>query len=133
MFHEFQMDEDEDEPPFNFRSMLRKTDKRASLKKHRAPMTPEHSRHGTPVFNSNQLQLPTNKSARPKSNMNDRSGYDDNFNFNAESTNPSRRPSSSSEISERRDDDGNHNIDMGEYVQEEIAPGVILEGYEFNI
>ncbi|XP_059618004.1 neither inactivation nor afterpotential protein C [Phlebotomus argentipes] len=128
------MEEEEDKPPFNFQGMLRKTVyNRASMKrstegKMSLPQEEYHQTNGS-VSPTNNVVFESRVLSRPKSSQ---GILDDNLN-------DSLSPSSSQRLRKLSlqqenllimgDSNENHLQTLGEYICEEIAPGIILEGY----
>ncbi|XP_055680754.1 neither inactivation nor afterpotential protein C isoform X2 [Lutzomyia longipalpis] len=138
MLVERNSEEDSDEPPFNFQGMLRKTTyNRASMKRstdNRMPFEEPYQTNGNASPDVNVV-YESYVPSRPKSCQ---GIVDDNANesFRSTSSTPFRKFSLQQEkLLSIEDEIDNHfrplgdYMPTGEYICEEIAPGIILEGY----
>ena len=144
----------EDEAPFNFQGMLRKTKyNRASMKRNASDESPfyENSRPGNVIINiesnNNRNNIPLRPaSPRPLTPSNKSKGYNErprsSHGFNGMDENENAMDSMAAPLPHERKmampswaaDKSNDFADgIGTYVQEEIRPGVILEGYAVEL
>lgn len=133
-FQNFTSKQNDDTPPFNFQGMLRKTQhQRASMKRNKSEV-------GASPINGNVIYHNNNSA---KVNFD----FDENDNLPPPPVAPRVKPRapvpperilSFGENTFHRDDANSDHVDdslqaIGTYVQEEICPGVMLEGYAVEL
>lgn len=114
-----------DDPPFNFQKMLRKTDhRRASMKRSKSDQN-ENDRNGY----TSEVILP-----RYSLNVTSDFNYNDGERIISPTNDVKPLPRARNVVIDKRPMSSGSMKDLGAvYVQEEIHPGVVLEGYSVDI